>query len=99
MIGEFPRNDLDFPRENNSRIEFVESDCDHELLFNIPFTGHVRLTGLSIIGDEDGSHPAKIRLFKDREAVSHSVRMNIQCSHSFRCHSTTVPSNVTRKSI
>ncbi|CAP35645.1 Protein CBG18143 [Caenorhabditis briggsae] len=54
----------------DDRTEFVESDCDHELLFNIPFTGHVRITGLSIIGDEDGSHPAKIRLFKDRDAMA-----------------------------
>ncbi|XGW14920.1 hypothetical protein V3C99_000869 [Haemonchus contortus] len=52
------------------RIDFVLSDCDEELLFNVPFTGQVRITGLSVIGDDDGSHPAKIRIFKDRPAMS-----------------------------
>ncbi|CAI4231419.1 unnamed protein product [Auanema sp. JU1783] len=52
------------------RSTFVLSDCDEELLFNIPFTGHVRLTGLSIIGEEESSHPAIIRLFKDKPAMS-----------------------------
>uniref|UniRef100_A0A8R1EE58 PITH domain-containing protein n=1 Tax=Caenorhabditis japonica TaxID=281687 RepID=A0A8R1EE58_CAEJA len=54
----------------DDKTDYVESDCDAELLFNIPFTGHVRLHGLSIIGDEDASHPAKIKLFKDKEAMS-----------------------------
>ncbi|VDO64593.1 unnamed protein product [Heligmosomoides polygyrus] len=54
----------------HSRTDFVESDCDEELLFNIPFTGQVRISGLSVIGDEDESHPARIRLFKDRPVMS-----------------------------
>ncbi|WKY01928.1 hypothetical protein Q1695_015721 [Nippostrongylus brasiliensis] len=52
------------------RSEFVESDCDEELLFNLPFSGQVRITGLSVIGDDDHTHPAKIRLFKDKPAMS-----------------------------
>ncbi|CAB3401657.1 unnamed protein product [Caenorhabditis bovis] len=54
----------------NDRTIFVDSDCDEELLFNIPFTGHVKLSGLAISGDENETHPAKIRIFKDREAMS-----------------------------
>ena len=50
--------------------KFVESDADAELLFNIPFSAHVRLTGLCISGDQDASHPARVKLYKDRPAVS-----------------------------
>ncbi|CAJ0597361.1 unnamed protein product [Cylicocyclus nassatus] len=52
------------------RSDYVESDCDEELLFNLPFSGTVRITGISVIGDEEENHPAKVRLFKDRPAMS-----------------------------
>lgn len=42
--------------------KFVESDCDAELLFNIPFTGHIKLKGLIVIGTDDASHPNKVKL-------------------------------------
>ena len=47
-------------------FQFVISDADEELLFNIPFTGNVKLKGLIVMGGEDGTHPAKVRLFKNR---------------------------------
>jgi len=55
----------------------VESDADEELLFNIPFTGNVKLKGMKVIGGEGDSHPDKVKLFKNRpnmtfdEAESH----------------------------
>lgn len=42
--------------------QFVESDADEELLFNIPFTGNIKLKGLIIIGAEDATHPNKVKL-------------------------------------
>uniref|UniRef100_A0A1I7XSQ1 PITH domain-containing protein n=1 Tax=Heterorhabditis bacteriophora TaxID=37862 RepID=A0A1I7XSQ1_HETBA len=56
--------------DKTCRLRFVDSDCDEELLFNIPFSCHVRITGLAIMGEQDESHPAKIRLFKDRPMMS-----------------------------
>jgi len=50
--------------------KFVESDCDAELLFNIPFTGNVKLKGLRIIGPNSGQHPKKVRLFKNRPKMT-----------------------------
>ena len=43
-------------------FQFVISDADEELLFNIPFTGNVKLKGLIIMGGEDGHHPSSVKL-------------------------------------
>merc|ERR1711973_233267 len=52
--------------ERLDTLRLVQSDCDEELLFNIPFTGSVKLKGIIVIGGEDSYHPAKMRLFKNR---------------------------------
>lgn len=44
-------------------LQFVVSDADEELLFNIPFTGNVKLKGIVIIGADDDSHPSKVKLY------------------------------------
>ena len=48
----------------------MESDADQELLFNIPFTGNIKLKGIIVIGSNDEQHPKKIRLFKNREKMT-----------------------------
>ncbi|VDD86322.1 unnamed protein product [Enterobius vermicularis] len=52
------------------RTDFVESDVDEELLFNIPFTGRVKITGIVVVGGLDDSHPSCMKLFKDRPSMS-----------------------------
>lgn len=54
---------LDFER-------FVQSDVDQELLFNIPFTGNIKLKAIRIIGPDDLSHPKKVKLFKNRPKMT-----------------------------
>ena len=44
----------------------VSSDADEELLFNIPFTGNVKLKGLIVMGGSQGFHPSKVKLYKNR---------------------------------
>ena len=44
----------------------VSSDADEELLFNIPFTGNIKLKGIIIMGGSHGHHPSKVKLFKNR---------------------------------
>jgi len=52
------------------RTKVVCSDADEELLFNIPFTGDIKLKGLIVMGGEHGHHPAKVKLFKNRPHMS-----------------------------
>ncbi|XP_028416900.1 PITH domain-containing protein 1-like [Dendronephthya gigantea] len=46
--------------------KFVESDVDQELLFNIPFTGNVKLKGVILVGGEGDFHPRVMKLFKNK---------------------------------
>jgi len=62
--------------------QFVESDCDEELLLKIPFTGNVKLKGLIIIGGEDESHPSRIRLYKNRPNMNFDD-VNIEADQEF----------------
>ncbi|KAL6261538.1 hypothetical protein P5V15_006626 [Pogonomyrmex californicus] len=51
--------------ERLNRSDYVKSDIDAELLFNIPFTGDVKLKGLIVIGNEECS-PTSVKLYKNR---------------------------------
>ncbi|XP_004537783.1 PITH domain-containing protein GA19395 [Ceratitis capitata] len=50
--------------------EYVQSDADEELLFNIPFTGNIKLKGVIVVGANDNTHPNKVRLFKNRAKMT-----------------------------
>lgn len=59
------------PWENRlDRDKFVDSDADEELLFNIPFTGNVKLKSILIVGGDAGTHPSKVRMFKNRPQMT-----------------------------
>lgn len=69
--------------ERKTRDDFVESDCDAELIFNIPFTGDVKLKGLIVIGDQE---LYKLRLFKSNvrlsfDDVSRAPDQEIELAH------------------
>ncbi|VDD80060.1 unnamed protein product [Mesocestoides corti] len=52
--------------ERKDATTFVESDDDEELLFNIPFTGSVKLKGIIIAGENGEAHPATVSIYKNR---------------------------------
>nr|CAB3264899.1 PITH domain-containing protein 1 [Phallusia mammillata] len=51
--------------ERLNHDKFVESDADPELLFNIPFTGNVKLKSVALLGGENNTHPKSMKLFKN----------------------------------
>lgn len=50
----------------------MQSDADEELLFNIPFTGNIKLKGIIIRGANDNSHPNRVKLWV---FMGHSIRV------------------------
>ncbi|XP_044752305.1 PITH domain-containing protein GA19395 [Coccinella septempunctata] len=48
----------------------VESDADAELLFNIPFTGNIKLKGIIVVGEDNETHPSRMRIFKNRPSMT-----------------------------
>ncbi|KAF7635883.1 PITH domain-containing protein [Meloidogyne graminicola] len=52
------------------RCNYVSSDVDEQLLFCIPFTGNVKLTGITFSGPMSACFPSTVRLFKDRGNMS-----------------------------
>lgn len=61
---------LIFPQERKDSNTFVESDVDEELLFNIPFTGSVKLKGIIIAAENGETHPASVAIFKNRSYMT-----------------------------
>ena len=56
--------------ERRDGSKFVENDADEQLLFNIPFTGNVKLKGIIIMGEDDDSQPSEMRLYKNIPQMS-----------------------------
>ncbi|XP_037959544.1 PITH domain-containing protein CG6153 [Teleopsis dalmanni] len=79
------------PFENRNDVStFVQSDGDEELLFNIPFTGNVKLKGIIIGGPCDDTHPKKMRLFKNRpnmtfDEVGSKADQEFELVHDPKC--------------
>merc|ERR1712130_611911 len=57
--------------EERTQVEdFVISDCDPELLFNIPFDGNVKLKSMIVIGEEGEFQPVKVKMFKNKVSMT-----------------------------
>lgn len=56
--------------DRQDKETFVDSDCDPELLFNVPFTGSVKLKNIIVIPGEDDLKPLKLRLFKNQPGLN-----------------------------
>jgi len=55
------------PWEDRLNMEnIVESDVDEELLFNIPFTGNLKLKGIILVAPDSECHPQRMRLYKNQ---------------------------------
>ena len=67
-------------REDQSK--FVLSDVDEELLFNIPFTGVVKLKKICVIGLNDDSHPRTLKLFNVKEPMQFDDIRRLQAGQS-----------------
>ncbi|XP_045155109.1 PITH domain-containing protein 1 isoform X1 [Echinops telfairi] len=66
----FSANPCCFLLPTSHPFQYVESDADEELLFNIPFTGNVKLKGIIVMGEDDDSHPSEMRLYKNIPQMS-----------------------------
>ncbi|PVU90368.1 hypothetical protein BB559_000481 [Furculomyces boomerangus] len=56
----------------DQRLDFtkkVESDCDEELIFHVPFSGQVKLKSILVWGGPGNSAPSKLKVFINREDV------------------------------
>ncbi|XP_074832584.1 PITH domain-containing protein 1 isoform X2 [Carettochelys insculpta] len=73
--------------DRGDRSQFVESDDDEELLFNIPFTGNVKLKGIIVMGEDDDTHPSEMRLIARFSNVYH---LSIHISKNFGAETTKI---------
>ncbi|CAI2733343.1 unnamed protein product [Schistosoma spindalis] len=60
---------------------YVESDVDQELLFNIPFTGNIKLMSIIISGADTEQHPSKVSLYKNKPFMTFED-LSAECEQS-----------------
>ncbi|GFP88067.1 pith domain-containing protein 1 [Phtheirospermum japonicum] len=65
--------------ESLSKMGHLESNLgDPELIVFIPFTSDVKIKSISVVGGADGTSPAKMRAFINREGIDFSDAENMQ---------------------
>jgi hypothetical protein len=50
---------------------------DPELLLHVPFSGSVKLTGITVVGGPDGASPAKLKVFINRDDLDFSAAADL----------------------
>ncbi|KAK4388765.1 PITH domain-containing protein 1 [Sesamum angolense] len=65
-------------RLNSSEGYLESNEGDPELIVFIPFTSDVKLKSISIVGGADGTSPAKMRAFINRDGIDFSDAQNMQ---------------------
>ncbi|KAL5728901.1 hypothetical protein ACHQM5_001928 [Ranunculus cassubicifolius] len=65
-------------RLNSSEGHLESNDGDPELLVFIPFTSDVKIKSISVVGGADGTSPAKMRAFINREGIDFSDAQSMQ---------------------
>ncbi|CRH01773.1 thioredoxin, putative [Plasmodium relictum] len=65
--------------DNKLSLDCCESDVDHELIINIPFTSPCKIVSLFLIGGEEGSYPKKMKIFSNREDIDFENINDFKC--------------------
>ncbi|CAA0806696.1 Protein of unknown function (DUF1000 [Striga hermonthica] len=65
-------------RLNSAEGHLESNDGDPELIVFIPFTSDVKIKSISVVGGTDGTSPAKMRAFINREGIDFSDAQNMQ---------------------
>ncbi|EPS59316.1 hypothetical protein M569_15492, partial [Genlisea aurea] len=66
-------------RRLNSAEAYLESnEGDPELIVFIPFTSDVKIKSISVVGGSDGTSPAKMRAFINRDGIDFSDAHSMQ---------------------
>ncbi|KAH8862633.1 PITH domain-containing protein 1 [Schistosoma japonicum] len=67
--------------ERKDSTVYVESDVDQELLFNVPFTGSVKLMSIIISGVDNENHPSQVSLYKNKPYMTFED-LDAECDQS-----------------